>query len=213
MFPENVEGLKPVRINDLLYEKLSFHYKVNDQHLHGINTYFTWGLGSLILVWDQILKWEIALSNDKQKKVTVALNTLQLNELSLHLSTIRKLIDKGLHLLCAGNIVILLTRKQGLWSFFDPKFHYLLHHTNPVTEELLRDNVDLKIAESTKLSEAAHKLQVRHRHHNFRGRNVYRGNQTFRMIGNARGCHITVHLLADNSSIRNNFTTNAGDFL
>ena len=25
--------LKPVRINDLLYKKLNFHYKVNDQHL------------------------------------------------------------------------------------------------------------------------------------------------------------------------------------
>ena len=112
MLPENVEGLKPVRINDLLYEKLSFHYKVNDQHLHGINTYFTRGLGPLISVWDQILKWETALSSDKQKKVTVALNTLQFNELSLDLSAIRKLVDKGLHLLCAGNSIVLLKRKQ-----------------------------------------------------------------------------------------------------
>ena len=39
MLPSNVSGLKPVRINDLLYEKLSFHYKVNDQHLLSINTY------------------------------------------------------------------------------------------------------------------------------------------------------------------------------
>ena len=47
MLPDNVEGLKPVRINELLYEKLPFHYKVNDQNLCGINTFFAQGLGPL----------------------------------------------------------------------------------------------------------------------------------------------------------------------
>ena len=160
MLPSNVEVLKPVRINDLLYEKLSFQYKANDQRLRGINTYFDRGLGPIILVWDQILKWETALSGDRKKKVSVSMSTLQMQELSLDLSAVRKLMDKGLCLLCAGHSVVLLKRKAKMCPYFDPKFHYLLKHTNPVTSELLGDNVDVKIAEFTKLSEGAHCLQV-----------------------------------------------------
>ena len=179
MLPCNVDGLKPVRINDLLYEKLNFHYKVNDQRLRGINTYIARGLGPLISVWDNILKWETALSGEKEKNVVISMSTLQLNDLCLDLSSIRKSMSQGLRLLCTAHSVVLLKRKQQLKSFFDPKFHYLLKHTNPVTEELLGDNVDLRIAESTKLSEAAHKLQVHRPHfHGFqqRGRGLYRQN-------------------------------------
>ena len=147
MLPSNVEGLKPVRINDLLYEKLSFQYKVNDQHLCGINTYFPQGLGPIISVWDQILKWETALSGNHKKKVTVSMSTLQMQDLS------------------AGHSVILLRQKAQMHPYFDPKFHYLLKHTKPVTSELLGDNVDVKIAEFTKLSEAAHHLQVQRTFH------------------------------------------------
>ena len=167
MLPSNVSGLKPVRINDPLYEKLNFHYKVNDQHLQGINTYIARGLGPLISVWDNILKWETTLSGEKEKKVVVSMSTLQLNDLCLDLSSICKSMSQGLCLLCMAHSVILLKRKQQLKSIFDPKFHYLLKHTNPVTEELLGDNVDLRIAESTKLSKAGHKLQVRHSFNNY----------------------------------------------
>ena len=48
---ENVEGLKTVRINELLYQKLPFHAKVNDQRLCRINSYFTRGTGPLIAYW------------------------------------------------------------------------------------------------------------------------------------------------------------------
>ena len=75
-------------------------------------------------------------------------------------------MSQGLRLLCTAHSMVLLKRKQQLKTFFDPKFHYLLKHTNPVTEELLGDNVDLHIAESTKLSEVAHKLQVCHSYNN-----------------------------------------------
>ena len=176
MLPCNVNGLKPVRINDLLYEKLTFHYKVNDQHLCDFNTYIARGLGPLISVWDNILKWETALSGEKEKKVVVSMSTLQLNDLCLDLSSIRKSMSQGLCLLCTAHSVVLLKRKQQLKSFFDPKFHYLLKHTNPVTEELLGDNIDLRIAESTKLSEAAHKLHLRRPNFNHfpqRGWGVY----------------------------------------
>ena len=41
LIPENVEGLTPVRINEVLYQRLSYRVKINDQRLRGINTYLT----------------------------------------------------------------------------------------------------------------------------------------------------------------------------
>ena len=43
--------------------------------------------------------------------------------------------------------------------------------SNPITSELLSDNVDLKVAEATKVSEAAHKLQFSPRFYKRQGRN------------------------------------------
>ena len=50
MLPNNVEGLRPVKINTLVYHKLSPNYKINDQRLHGINTFFARGLGPIVSI-------------------------------------------------------------------------------------------------------------------------------------------------------------------
>ena len=149
MLPTNVPGLNPVRINDLLYEKLSFNYCLNDQKLRGINTFFAHGLGPLVPVWDQILKWESALLNRekyKDKNVKVSFSTLQSDDSSIDFTAIRRSMHKGLRLLASGHSIVLEKRCGQLKSFFDPKFHYLLKPNNPITDELLRDNVDQKIA-------------------------------------------------------------------
>ena len=39
MLPSNVEGLQPVKINSIVYDKLNPSYKINDQRLRGINTF------------------------------------------------------------------------------------------------------------------------------------------------------------------------------
>ena len=170
LLPENVPGLKPVRINDLLYEKLSFNYKINDQKLRGINTFLARGLGPLISVWDRILKFEsLLISNEKAAESLLEINhqgsLLKLGTSELDITALRRDLDKGVRLLSACHSSVLFKRRNQLKSFFDPKFHYLLRATNPITTELLGDNVDLKIQESTKLSEAAQKLQLRRSSH------------------------------------------------
>ena len=50
LVPENVEGLLPVRINQILYQRLPFKARVNDQRLRGINTYFARGIAPLVSV-------------------------------------------------------------------------------------------------------------------------------------------------------------------
>ena len=108
MLPENIEGLAPVRINQLLYEKLTLQYKLNDQKLCGINTYFARGLGPLIAVWDKILKWEAFLLNwVKDKKFEVDLSTMQHKDISLDFTSLRKDLDKAIRLLCTGHSMVL----------------------------------------------------------------------------------------------------------
>ena len=67
LVPENVTGLNPVRINEVLYERLSFRVKLSDQRMRGISSFITRGLGSLISILDSVLKFEKKLLD----KVTV----------------------------------------------------------------------------------------------------------------------------------------------
>ena len=48
MLPQNVEGLRPIRINEMLYRKLPTKAKVNDQRLGGINTFLSRGMGPIV---------------------------------------------------------------------------------------------------------------------------------------------------------------------
>ena len=45
LLPENVEGLLPVEINKVLYQRLPFRAKLQDQKLCSLNTYFSCGIG------------------------------------------------------------------------------------------------------------------------------------------------------------------------
>ena len=76
MLPNNVAGLHPVKINSLVYNKLSPNYKINDQHLRGTNTFFAWGLGPIVSIWDKILKWETALSSLVNVPISGSLGSL-----------------------------------------------------------------------------------------------------------------------------------------
>ena len=74
-------------------------------------------------------------------------------------------MDKGLKLLATGHGIVLQKCCDQLKGVLDPKFHSLLKPRNPITSELLGKNVDHKIAESTKLSEAAQKLHLKRPFH------------------------------------------------
>ena len=61
LMPENIEGLKSVKINELLYQKLPFKAKVNDQRIRVINSYFTRGTGPLIAILDNLIDFEVSM--------------------------------------------------------------------------------------------------------------------------------------------------------
>ena len=160
MLPSNVDGLQPVKINSVVYEKLKGSFRVNDQCLRGLNTFLARGLGPLVSVWDKILKWETALCHKDTVPVTGSLGVLHLDGMSLDLTDVRRQLDRGIKLLSTCHSVLLDRRRIQLKPFFDNKFHYLLKLGNPISNELLGDNVDQKVAEASKISDAAQKLQL-----------------------------------------------------
>ena len=168
-----------MKINSLVYEKLKLNFKVNYQCLQGINTFFARGLGPLAAMWDKILKWEAKL---RGIDVTIVCHSsvMTLDNLMLDFTDLCRQFDSSLHLLCMGHCMVLDKRHQQLKSFFDPKFHYLLKASNPFTDKLLGDNIDQKVAESVKTSEAANKLQFmsRPQGRTFRGRSQCRSGNS-----------------------------------
>ena len=153
LLPENVQGLQLVHINQLLYDKLPFSFKVNDQRLHGMNTYICGGLGPIVGVWDSLLEIETMISSAKSK-VSIDKGILLCGDKKFSIKELCKDLHKGLRLLCASNAVLLDKRRQQLHPFLDHRYHYLLKPDNPITNELLGDNVDQKIVDANKIFDA-----------------------------------------------------------
>ena len=107
----DIEGLELVKINSMLYQSLPFRAKVADQHLRGINTYFTRGVGPLVTILDQLISLESRLSSDKVQNSPVKIvdQKLVVDDFKLDVAFLRRL-DSSLKLLCAGNSVLLLKR-------------------------------------------------------------------------------------------------------
>ena len=168
MLPSNVEGLQPVRINAIVYNRLSSEMKQNDQKMRGLNTFLARGLGPIMNVWNNMLKWEASLSEQSNLDIKVSMGVIESGDLSLDITEVRRQLDRSIRLLATAHSVLIDRRRQSLCPLFDNKFAYLFKDSNPATLELLGDNVDQKVVESVKLSEAAQKLQFAQSFH--RGR-------------------------------------------
>ena len=88
LLPENVEGLKTVRINELLYQKLPFRAKVNDQRIHGINSYFMRGTGPLIALLDKLIDFEATIKSQNLTTIQCEDTELKAPGSSLNLTEI-----------------------------------------------------------------------------------------------------------------------------
>ena len=165
MIPGNVDGLQPVRINELLYQVLPLKAKRADQSLRGINSFFTKGVGPLINVLDRLIALESLISGQDNRPVVckVEKGVLLVNDQEFDIPLLRKWADNSVRLLCTGNSVTLMKRRTGIRNFIPQQYHHLIKASNPVTSELLGSNLDQKVNDIQKLSEVARKLHVRRR--------------------------------------------------
>ena len=148
MLPSNVDGLKPVRINAIVYNRLTSEMKQNDQKLRGLNTFLARGLGPIVNIWNNILKWKANVGGHANPDVRMSMGVIESGNLSLDITEIRQQLDKSIRLLATCHSVLVDCRRQSLCHLFDNKFAYLFKESNPATLELLGDNVDQKVVQS-----------------------------------------------------------------
>ena len=163
--PENVEGLQLVRINELLYQRLPFKAKVNDQRLRGMNSYFLRGIGPLVSMLDSLLHFE-ASTTDDIIELKVEDRKIWLKNCSLDIPNMRKAIQNCVHILSLGNAVCLQKRKSNLHPYLERKYHHLTQPSNPVTTDLLGSDLEGKISEFNRINEASRKLYVKQKFRN-----------------------------------------------
>ena len=162
--PENVEGLDAVKINELLYQKLPFKAKVNDQRLRGMNTYLTRGIGPLIAILDNLIDFEASLiSNENVQVSRLGDNKISILQSAISVTGMRRLLHRSIKILSIGNAVCLQKRKSALKPYLDRRYHKLTLPNNPVTSDLLGPHLEDKISESNRITEAARKIIPRSR--------------------------------------------------
>ena len=159
ILPENIEGLAPVRINEVLYQTIPFKAKIEDQRLHGINTYLARGVGPLTFILDKFIALEELVSVETDPPaVSVKEGKIVVGDFVLDVSYMRGLIHQSTKILSCCHTVTLQKRKSLLHQYIGKKYHYLTKPTNPVSSELLGPGVEQKIADCNKLNEAARKI-------------------------------------------------------
>ena len=172
LLPENVDSLLPVKINEILYHRLPFRAKLNDQKLRGINTYFSQGVAPLLCAMDSLVKMETKLSNIQDPpQLTIQNQIVRVDGEQLDIKQLRLWLGQALKIFSTGNSVVLLKRKVNLRGFLDSKFHHLLKPTNPVTQELLGPDLEQKILDGTRASEVGKKIASFSRKSHWSGNN------------------------------------------
>ena len=160
LLPENVEGLQPVKINEVLYQRFPFKAKLNDQKLRGINTYFSCGIAPGLCALDVLMKLECILSSEKLPCVKLEKGCIKLDDWTLDVRQIRTWLGDAMKILSVVNSIVISKHRSGLRPFLDVKFHHLLKPTNPVTQDLLGPDLEQKILDGTRASEVGCKLST-----------------------------------------------------
>ena len=157
LVPKNIEGLHPMRINELLFQKLPFKARLNDQRLRGTNTFLVQGAGPVASVFQDLCRIETLLKSDTNS-FKISAGKISGEGIEIHFTDLRSKLGNALKLLTSAHALQLPHRKQALKPFLDSKFHHLLRDSNPVTENLLGPNLEQKIMDSSKIFDVAKKL-------------------------------------------------------
>ena len=159
LVPINVEGLHPVCINESLYRKLPMKAKINDQRLHGLNTFLACGT-EIFNDFCQI-KAGLKYTTDKSNMRVTDNAEIVIDGLTIDFPGIHCLLGRSICLLTAAHSNILQKRRVSLQAYIDKKFHYFTRDSNPVTTQLLGADLEQKISDSMKTSDAARQLTYR----------------------------------------------------
>ena len=161
--PVNVKSLGPIRINDIIYQRIPFKAKELDRQSKNQSTYYTRAMGPLTFIWDCFIKCQAWAIKNKQDlpKIIMQGQTVNIRELTACLSS-------SIKLLCYHHALNLQRRKSLLRQHLDPKYFSLASPSNPVTSFLFGDNLEQRVSDIFKVSQAAKNTKYQPAHPRFR---------------------------------------------
>ena len=135
--PINIKSLGPIRINDIIYQRLPFKAKESDRQAQNLASYYVRAMGPLTYIWDCFIKaqaWAI-----KNKRDTPALSMSGEN---ISICELTACLSAAIKLLCFHNALNLQRRKTSLRQHLDPKYFSLASPNNPISQLLFGDNLE-----------------------------------------------------------------------
>ena len=179
--PENIQGLQPVWINEMLYKTLPKSAKIADQKLKGINTFIARSMGPVVKTFENLCQVEAEL----QKTVDMSRveDVIKVGEVCMDIKNLRKHLAASLKLSAAAHSIILQRRKANLKIHIEPRFHFLTHDSNPVTNQLFGDNLEQSVTDCSKIAEVANKVCVSQSRDLYKNRSGKRYNGGFASRG------------------------------
>ena len=95
-------------------------------------TYFSRGLGPLISILDNLIRFEAGVGLKGQAvELTDKTVKLKLTKSKLDIQAIRISLNKAVRILSLGNAACLQKRKSNLKLYLDRKYHHLVQTSNP----------------------------------------------------------------------------------
>ena len=115
-------------------------------------------------------------------------DSIKVGDIPVNIKSLREQLGASLKLSAAAHSIILQRRKANLKAHIEPKFHFLTHESNPVTNQLFRDNLEQSVVDCSKIAEVANKVCVHRSRDLHRSRSDKRYGGHFLSRGNGY-CH------------------------
>ena len=148
--PSNVIALSPIKIDNIICHRLPQRARENDKLVRNHVSYYIRAMGPLAYIWNVLIKAEAWALKTKSACPCVKTQdeTVPLRDLIACVSASMKLLSFNVSL-------YLQHRKSALCPHLDPKYHTLAGPLNQITSSLFGDNLEQKVSDIFKISQAA----------------------------------------------------------
>ena len=163
--PLNATCLKPIKINAELYYAIASEGVQQDKPKVYISQAIAKGCQPLVTMWNELVEIDLKVKDSKGKECaedTIAEITL---ELKINISRLHDQLPLALMILGNANVQVAQLRHDHFKPFVHHDYHELLCHTNPLEEQIFRDNLKQKIGDLLKIKQVTCQFRgKKHRH-------------------------------------------------
>ena len=161
-WPDNVDPLRKVRVNDEIFKKMGQPGREVDQDLRGINNSFTSGCRPLVLAWNDLIRAENVIkdANEADSATGHALLGLQ-DSTPLDLTALRELLDLSLQVFGVTSHQMVTTRRANIKKFINADFHELCDKRHVMDYRMYGDDLKQQIEDLNKFHKLSNQLVVK----------------------------------------------------